>query len=259
MTVSADCTLCVPYDIDMGCCDELGSTPSALLCRATTLAWSTLRTLSGGRVGNCPVTLRPCASTSCSTCLPGVPVHVRSGECGGCWTSTVPCAADGCSCTQPSEVRMPGEVAEVAEVWLDGQVLDESKYRLDNGRLLVRTDGGSWPGCQNTAASLSESGTFGVVYVPGVIPGSAGEWAAGVLTCEFIKACTGQKCRLPSSVTSLTRQGVTMETSRGMFPDGLTGIREVDAYLTALNPNHLMTRPKVWSPDLPPYRAQGMP
>jgi hypothetical protein len=71
-----------------------------------------------------------------------------------------------------------------------------------------------------------------------------------VLTCEFTKACSGGKCRLPTAVTSIARQGVTMEVSSGMFPDGMTGIREVDAFLSSINPNALRIPPKVWSPDL---------
>ena len=36
-----------------------------------------------------------------------------------------------------------------------------------------------------------------------------------------------------------------------MFPDGMTGIREVDAYLISINPNALKMPPMVWSPDVP--------
>jgi hypothetical protein len=39
-----------------------------------------------------------------------------------------------------------------------------------------------------------------------------------------------------------------------MFPDGMTGIREVDAYLTSINPNALRQPPRVWSPDMPGHR-----
>jgi hypothetical protein len=45
-----------------------------------------------------------------------------------------------------------------------------------------------------------------------------------------------------------------MEFSTGMFPDGMTGIREVDAYLTSINPNALRQPSRVWSPDLPGHR-----
>ncbi len=41
-----------------------------------------------------------------------------------------------------------------------------------------------------------------------------------------------------------------MEFRQGMFDFG-TGIREVDAFVHALNPNRLKARPKVMSPDMP--------
>ena len=72
-----------------------------------------------------------------------------------------------------------------------------------------------------------------------------------MLACEFAKACTGGKCRLPSSVTSIARQGVTMTISSGMFLGGQTGIREVDAYVVSVNPNAQVMPPVVWSPDVP--------
>jgi len=46
-----------------------------------------------------------------------------------------------------------------------------------------------------------------------------------------------------------------MELSTGMFPDGTTGIKEVDAYLMQWNPYGLRTRPEVYSPDLPRQHA----
>ena len=97
---------------------------------------------------------------------------------------------------------------------------------------------------------LGDPGTIGITYVPGIVPDAAGLWAAGVLACEYAKACSGAHCRLPAAVTSIARQGVTFTMSSGMFEDGMTGIREVDAYLYSLNPNALTIPPMVWSPDV---------
>lgn len=159
-----------------------------------------------------------------------------------------------------SEIVLPGLVAEVVQVRIDGVSLPMSAYRVDNGNRLVRTDGMSWPSCQHMSRDAASDdpvvaqGTMGVWYVPGIKPSTAGLWAAGVLTCEFTKACSGGKCRLPSSVTSIARQGISMEIATGMFADGMTGIREVDAYLTSINPNALRQPSRVWSPDLPAHR-----
>src|SRR5262245_27247636 len=97
---------------------------------------------------------------------------------------------------------------------------------------------------------LGEPGTLGITYIPGIVPDAAGLWAAGILACEFAKACSGQKCRLPSSVTSVTRQGVTYMMGTSMYPNGLTGIREVDAYLISVNPYGVTVPSLVWSPDV---------
>lgn len=253
----AACGSCVPYTPTMSCCPNWGDYDDDLLCRAMTLAWDTLATLSGGLVGNCPVLVRPCLSEPCQRCSDGTDIHLahdRTGECGqDCWSMT--CGKTGCSCTPLSEIVLPGPVAEVWQVKIDGLLLPVESYRIDNTNRLVRIDGENWPSCQRMAADVEVAeGTMGVWYVPGVVPDAAGLWAAGVLTCEFAKACSGGKCRLPSAVSSITRQGVSMEISTGMFPDGMTGIREVDAYLTSINPYALRTPPRVWSPDLPQHR-----
>jgi hypothetical protein len=236
----------------MDCCPDWGDLDDALLCRSIDLAWSTLRTLSGGMVGNCPVLVRPCLTSPCKVCSDYSLGVFRTGECEGCWANN--CGTSGCSCPSLSEIVLPGPVAEVWQVKIDGAALPVDSYRVDNGNRLVRTDGSVWPSCQDMSADVGESKTMGVWYIPGVVPDSAALWAAGVLTCEFSKACSGGKCRLPSSVTSIARQGVTMEFSTGMFPDGMTGIREVDAFLTSVNPNALKVAPKVWSPDLVPAK-----
>jgi hypothetical protein len=251
---------CVPYDADLGCVDqdEWSNYSDDLQARAEALAWSTLRHLTGGQVGNCPVLARPCRS-GCSGSEfgygPGFSPVYRYGQ----WFN-VGCGCSGsCSCVSVEQITLPGRVAEVQTVWVDGVELDAENYRLDNGNLLVRTDGGAWPLCQNMNLNHTETGTFAVQYVPGVLPGTTGAWAAGILTAEFAKACSGQKCRLPSSVTSVSRQGVSMDFTEGMFAGGQTGIREVDAYVLSLNPAHRAKPSTVWSPDLASVQTRYSP
>ena len=78
---------------------------------------------------------------------------------------------------------------------------------------------------------------------------SLGAYAVGVLAMEFAKACIGGKCRLPATVTAITRQGVSFEIASGTFPSGFTGIREVDTYISMWNPQGLRQRASVWTPD----------
>lgn len=241
---------CLPWKPDFeGCCDEFADYPSELQVRALSLAWSTIRALTGGRTGNCPVTIRPCLRPDVCTACFGESWMTPYVDASGNWKNAA-CRQNGdCSCCDMCEIVMPGPVAAIQEVLVDGYRIDIQLFRIDNGNLLVRQDGCCWPGCQNMGAPLGAIGTFGITYIPGVLPTEAGMWAAATLACEFAKACTGAKCRLPSSVTSVARQGVTMELGRGIFENG-TGIREVDAYIYSVNPHGLKTAPKVYSPDM---------
>jgi hypothetical protein len=251
---------CVPWKPDLGCTtdEEWAAFPVEVQERAVELAWSALRVLTGGRVGNCPVLARPCRR-GCG--------GVAWGASGPAFTPTLrdglwfnnPCGCgrqSGCGCTEVSEVIFPGPVAAVYGVWLGGARLDPSAYRVDDGYRLVRQDGDTWPLCQNLTQPWDGDEAFSVVYLPGIRPGAAGLWAAGLLTVEFAKACTGGKCRLPSSVTSIARQGVSMDFAQGMFSGGVSGIREVDAWVKSVNPNNLTQPPRVWSPDVRVPRYQ---
>jgi len=238
---------CVPWGIDSSCCEEWGDLDPGLQNRAEELAWSTLRTLTGGRIGNCPATIRPCLTAPCNVCTEEwVRPQIRDGQ----WYNTV-CGTPRCSCERLCEIVFPGPIAAVVSVDLGGDELPLSEFRVDNGNRLVRQDGECWPSCQNLTAASGEPGTLTITYIPGIAPTDAALWAAGTLACEFSKACQGGKCRLPTGVTALSRQGVSFTISSGMFPDGMTGIREVDAYLTSVNPNALRVPPMVWSPDVP--------
>lgn len=80
-----------------------------------------------------------------------------------------------------------------------------------------------------------------------------GAYAAGSLAVEFLKLITNdRKCRLPSSITNVSRQGLTFEITRGMWPEGKTSLPEVDAYLMLWNPHGLASRPRVFTPPAVP-------
>lgn len=143
---------------------------------------------------------------------------------------------------------LPGPVGAVSSVVIGGAVLDPLAYRVENGRYLVRLDGGSWP--------AGADDDFTVTYFNSHPVDEMGSYAAGVMAAEWLKLFTNAKggCRLPKSVTNIQRQGLTMELARGMFPDGVTGMPEVDSYIMLLNPFALKVMPRVYSPDLPKHR-----
>lgn len=267
MSEPPDCPSTSCWPVDWGCADEdlLAGLDCATRQWAEELAWATLRSLTAYRVGNCPVTVRPCAKPCgpqyatwfdapvTGSDFPGYiggPGMLNPRVVDGAWVNVGCGCTTACSCTYVPTVWLPGPVGEVLEVSIDGVVLDESTYRVDNGTDLVRLDGQAWPKCQDMAAGCDDVGSFCVTYVQGFVPDMMAERVAGILATEYAKSCAGGACRLPSGVTSVTRQGITWEQVSDGFAAGYTGIREVDAYVRYLNPNGLAVAPQVYSPDL---------
>jgi hypothetical protein len=227
--------------------------------RATALATSTLRRLSGYRVGGCPITVRPCTQ-GCWSSLFATGGWGPTQLADGTWVNTCGCTTD-CSCTTLCEVVLAAPVGPISWVKVDGIDIDPLDYRIDNGNRLTWIGVGEcpWPSCQEMALPDTELGTFAVRYLNAHAPDSMAAWAAGTLAMEFAKACMGGKCRLPASVTSVTRQGVSFEITTGTFPDGVTGIREVDAWIGLWRPEGSPTRTStVWYPGQRRPRVVGV-
>lgn len=249
-------TLCTP-ETDWGCADPawVDDLPDEVKERAEQLAWSTLQALTGYRLAVCPVTVRPCAARCIDGTWADAPVTGSSGtfvpglNMSGKWVNSCGCRSTDCSCAPLSIAKLIGPVGRIAEVRVDGAVLDPTAYRVDNGYELVRLDGGVWPVCQDMTKPVTEPGTFAVSYYMGVAPDNIASFAAGLLAVEYAKACTGKKCALPANVVGITRQGVSIEVQAGLFPGNSSGIQAVDAYVFTLNPHGLRSAPRVSSPD----------
>lgn len=241
------------WPIDASCAqDEWDAFPPAVQVRAAGLATATLRRLSGYRVGGCPITVRPCVRS----CWDSVPAYYGMGPgwaprqlADGSWTNSCGCTTE-CSCTALCEVVLAAPVGPISWVKVDGTDLLPTEYRVDGNRLVWTGEGECpWPACQDMAADETAENTFALRYLNAHAPDGLAQYAAGVLAVEFAKACTGGKCRLPASVTSLSRQGVSYDIAAGTFPDGSTGIREVDAWIGLWRPEGSPTRQStVWFP-----------
>lgn len=242
---------CIPWCLDTSCCADWEELDEDVQNRSAKMAWDTIKLLTAGRLGSCAVTMRPCLSEPCTACASSwMSPHIQNGV----WCNSF-CGVGSCSCAPLCEITFPGPVAEVTEIMLDGYLIGTDMYRIDNYNKLIRQDGGCWPSCQNMTRPLGEVCTLGITYVPGVKPTAWALYAAGVLACEFSKMCSGNKnCKLPATVTSVARQGVNIVLTAGMWPGGVTGLREVDALIAKLNPKGLKVPPLVWSPDLPGIR-----
>jgi hypothetical protein len=262
--MSIDAVLPLPdycWPVDEGCCDAFADYDPSVQERAKALATQTLRALTAYRVGGCPITVRPCKRG----CVGASSSWLYSGGTffptlwAGVWTNSCGCANPDCSCGPLEELVLPAPVGRVDSVLVDGVTLPATSYRVDNGDRLVRLDGGLWPACQDMDKAPTEVGTMAVTYLNSYPVDGLGAYAAGVLACEYAKACSGKKCSLPAGVTDITRRGISMTITTGAFPGGVTGIREVDSYLMRWNPNHLTMAPRVWSPDMPRVRVTTKP
>ena len=144
-----------------------------------------------------------------------------------------------CTCRRESYIELPSPVGRVDQVKANGVVVPADSYHIVNGNQLV-FDVGELPACG-----------VEVTYLNGYPVGALGSYAAGALAVEYLLGITGsKKCRLPNGVTSISRQGISMDVATGLFPEGVTGITEVDTYVATWNPNGLRVRPKVYSPDI---------
>jgi hypothetical protein len=245
------------WTLDEGCLgDEWETAEPAVKLRATSLAVDTLRRLTAYRVGGCPITVRPEQESRCCYFIPDMlepwmrPGVNEHGQWINCSNQRV---------SSRNEVALPPPVGRIDEVKVDGVVVPSTDYRVDDGRLLVwqGTGDAPWPQTQDVTLADTEPGTFSVTYLNAHEVDGGGQYAAAILANEYAKACGGRKCRLPSGVTSIVRQGITMEIASGAFPGGLTGIREVDAWIALWNPDHLSRGATVWSPDANRMRVTG--
>ena len=242
------------WPFDDSCCDWTDADPNVQQ-RSMNLAVMTLRMLTAYRVGGCPVTVRPC-SPNCGCGRGGFNPHINAS---GAWVNS--CGhGHGCSCGAVSMIRLPGPVGRIDAVVQDGVTLVEGTDYLVYDAGLVRV-GDSWPSCQDLTVPAGGPGTLTVTYLNAYVPDYGAAVAAGLLACEYAKACQGKDCRLPRSVRSLTRQGVSMEFPVEVFEGGMTGIREVDAWIKSWNPHGLKQDSRVFSLDVPQpaYQSPFLP
>lgn len=210
-----------------------------------------------GRVfGLCAQTYRPCAR-SCFDGGSGLPTPYRFG---GSWYN-LSCAscAGSCSCRDISEIWLPGTYA-VTGLVIDGAPLDpESEVLVYDHSRIVRADGQQWPTCQDLSlpsdAVSGQAGTWEITILSGSPVPAGGELMAGILACELAKACIeDDSCRLPKRVQTITRQGITVgfQDAFENLPDMLTGLWEVDAWITSARATG-WREPTIGSPDLPDF------
>lgn len=231
---------------------------------AVQAAADVLYAFTGRRLGTCQVTIRPCRRD----CFGGIwPFSTQWWEFGvwprpvfyqGSWFNlTCGQCTSGCSCSIVSEVLLPSPVASVISVKVDGVTLPTSAYRVDNYRLLVRTDGGQWPICNNLNLADTEVGTWSVTLTYGETVSPLGNLALGELATQFAKLIACDKdCAIGKPVQQLVRQGVTMNflDPNELFANGRIGLYLSDLFISVENPKGLTSPSWVYDVDNPSFR-----
>ena len=237
----------------------------SMLSVATEILWAK----SGRQFDECVTTLRPCRKD----CWGGSwPFYDRWNEFGRSWPYPYNYAGQwfnlgcggcpgSCSCAVLYEAKLPQPIAAVNEVIVDGEVLSPTAYRVYDNQMLIRTDGNSWPVCNNLNLDTTEPNTWAVTVTLGTRVPESGRLAVGELTAELTKACVGEDCKLPSPVQQLVRQGVSMTflDPNSVFADGKIGLYFCDLFLSAFNPQGIAARAQAIDVDGAFARRQTWP
>jgi hypothetical protein len=251
-----------PWPVDAGCFDEEWETQfdETVQTRSIALASSTLQRLTAYRVSNCTTILRPCSDHVGCSPWTGQYRHwshptnydsfMFAYNWAGAWFNACGCSANSCGHTPTNTVWLPTPMGGVETVKLDGVTLtDGTDYRVE-GTALIAMGTTVWPLTQDLTLLDSEPGTFSVEFYNCIRPDGTAQYACALLALQYARACTGKggKCTLPTSVTSVVRQGVSFTLPTGSFPNGETGIREVDAFIALYNPKHRIQAPQAYVP-----------
>lgn len=171
--------------------------------------------------------------------------YVLSWE-GDKWVNW-PCGVPGqCVHSGPNAVHLPGPVYRVTKVEIGGVELPSNVWVVE-GNVLYRREG-PWPP-QNLNRPLGDTNTWAVHYERGIPVPEGVDQLTGTLAKEILTAVRedSSRCRLPRTVTTVSRQGVTYRAydPAVIYASGKTGLAEVDLWLSSVNPHALMAAPTV--------------
>lgn len=274
-------TPCCAWPIDPCCCSDWPDTweeittgrPDRELTAserralsAQAIASSRLRALTAFRWGLCEDLLRPCGPTQCRQ-----PVGCGPYGAGSYFNPVLrPYVADGrmyncgcsCACDVGCALPLPGPVARVLAVTMDGCELDPADWWVDGEGRLIRTDG-CWPHSQNFRATCAQEGSFCVRYLRGIDPAADPDAirAVSALACALYRRMCDPSCEgALKGATRVSRDGVEWDLTPGA---GDTGVPEADEWLDIVNPpgpNGQRRRQiaRLYSPDLPRWTFRGV-
>lgn len=206
---------------------------SPLFINSVATASSIMTRLSAYTVGTCEAEIRPL--NQCPEC--------RSWCCGG---------ADSIRLRGPQALS----VWDVMRVRLGADEYPENSWRFDReSSLLYRVPPDVWPRKDEKWSKAGEGEAFVVDVVLGSPPDAWALDVAARLTKELFLSCSGSKCRLPSNVTTVTSQGITV---RLRDEEINTFIPELGAWVHAVNPHRAHLPGAVFTPDLAASRGGAL-
>lgn len=242
------------WPVDESCLPVLGSgdaedeTLMATRSTAIQLAASIMWALSGRQFGIYDTVIRPCIETRFRRhghTRTGVASYLVSWETDGWHNWSCGCSGGGCRYSGPRAVHLPGPVVAVIKVTVADTVLGPAEYSAENNTLYRTGQYARWPR-QDLSRPLGSPNTWSVEYLRGTPIPNGVDRLTGALAAEFLNACRGEKCRLPRSLSQLTRNGLSFQVdANAIFNAGRTGLTEVDQWLASVNPNKLAQPPSV--------------
>lgn len=216
--------------------DYAGDT--GILDEACVLASDILFELTGRRwPGKCHDTIRPTAQWRSYDGPPRWwPTNGDRGAWG--WCSCNRGRETGCASLPEIKLNAMVDRNSIV-VTLNGE--DFTDFKLHDGRYLVRTDGDSWPCCQDLRLDSTADNTWQVDYDHGANPPPGGHVSARFYGYQLAlsmdpAAVNAGKCLLPKRVTQITRQGITATVLDPMtfIQDGMVGLALVDQWVASL-------------------------
>lgn len=215
-----------PWPVDAAACQLADLDPEdTVFLMAVETASSIMTRLSAYTVGLCDAPIRPLGL--CTEC--------RTWCCGG---------ADSLYLIGPYSMN----VWDVDSVMLGATEYDPDSWYFDRDeRRLYRVPPETWP---KRDEKWSAPGTGEAFVVNAKVGSPPDGWALDVasrLVKELVLSCRGAKCRLPSNVTTVTSQGVTV---RLRDEEINTLIPELGAWMHAVNPHGAVLPGAVFSPEV---------
>ena len=134
-------------------------------------------------------------------------------------------------------------------------------YEIENKHRLRFTDPHQiWYLSPGPSRCCGSPMTLEVTYTYGSEPPLEIEKAIEALTEEIMLSYNDpDECSLPDTVTSVTRQGLTMQmlTATDFLSKGITGISTVDRTIALFNPANVRRKARVFSVNKPPPRRKN--